>query len=387
MNLVTSTLPEESEYPNASGLFLQRNKQLSFIGSLFFNNMPELSFLDLSDTRIRILPCSLFRLPKFNVLLLRNCACMPEIPAKIGNLANLEVLDLGMKQYLIHVQMCRLVCLRHTKLSMYGTESEHSYVNLMSEEMVPDGILSEFKELECLSITVHINDMCWRKNAACIVKDLVNLESLSFLQFYFPRVARFQAFIRAKNSRTNGILRSFKSIVGFNVSRFINIVPSEVASLFDESMNCLRFVKVKDTPEKIKNVLAHAAIFYLDTHTDVERLSEFDYSNFRPIKLCLQLWVYSLSKLEYICEPLPLESPSTPPSCGSFWSLKSLTVSRCGGLKFILLESMFCELKSLEELVVECCAYVETTVKQDTTKKVIKKALCQLRKVELAYLT
>ncbi|KAL0377041.1 UNVERIFIED_CONTAM: hypothetical protein Scaly_0821700 [Sesamum calycinum] len=396
-------LPEKPDYSNSLLLFLQRNRNLALVHSSFFNSMPDLLFLDLSDTRIRTLPSSLFMLSKLKGIMLRNCVSLDKLPTEIGNLNHLEVLDLsGTELYCLPDEIGQLTGLKHLQLSFYGPDDESEYAHLPSKLISPR-VLSHLKALQALGIIVHPEDHRWAKSAADIMNDIARLEMLSYLQFYFPEVEMFQDFIRASPSWKGHILRKFKFIVGHNVKRIVSRVPDEVESAYDQGGQCLRFVNGDHVPQVIEDVLMHVTAFYLDHHSKIQSLSEFSISNFKALQLCVlrecpnlkmilddkategefpsleHLGVYYLWELECIWK-LP-----SPPQ--SFLALKYLTVSTCPKLHFILWESMLQCLSNLEEFVVEDCESVEKIIKEEKkTTNYDATALPRLRKVVLRYL-
>ncbi|KAL7106324.1 hypothetical protein ACP275_07G105200 [Erythranthe tilingii] len=388
LNLVEQDLcllPETSEYTSCYLCFLQKNDRLTHIHDSFFQTMPDLVFLDMSDTRIRILPSSLFGLSKLKVLLLRNCLSLDNLPPEIRELVNLEVLDLsGSELYDLPDEIDELTLLRHMQLSFYGPDDESEYAHL-PPRLVSPGFLSDIEKLETLTISVHPDDHRWAKIAEPISKDIGVLENLSYLQFYFPQVQMFEDFIERSSSWCKGTLVKFKFIVGRDVKRIASRVPNEIELTFHEERQSLRFVNGNEkVPQVIQNVLARATSFYLDHHMKVKSLSEFGISVFKFLKFCLlrecpkiqsiignnstegafpcleHLSIYYLWELEYICK-----SPSVK---GSFPALTHLTVSTCRKLKFVLWESMLPSLSNLKELVVEECESVEKIVRQEKEK-------------------
>ncbi|XP_077221999.1 uncharacterized protein LOC143855827 [Tasmannia lanceolata] len=138
-------LPTRPNCPTLVSLFLQQNDVLRTIPSSFFELMPQLRVLDLSYTHIESLPMSLSSLVNLRALILRNChslmkvpplghlkhlqflnlrACdgIRELPQGIGELVNLESLDLS---YLSRVTTipCTTICSLSSleELSMIGT--------------------------------------------------------------------------------------------------------------------------------------------------------------------------------------------------------------------------------------------------------------------------
>ncbi|XP_077222681.1 putative disease resistance protein At4g27220 [Tasmannia lanceolata] len=138
-------LPTRPNCPTLVSLFLQQNYVLRTIPSSFFELMPQLRVLDLSYTHIESLPMSLSSLVNLRALILISCrdlievpplghlkqlqflnlrACkgIRELPQGIGELVNLESLDLS---YLSRVTTipCTTICSLSSleELSMIGT--------------------------------------------------------------------------------------------------------------------------------------------------------------------------------------------------------------------------------------------------------------------------
>lgn len=409
-------LPAKPNYPNASILFLQRNKHLTLIHSSFFDSMPDLCFLDMSDTKIRILPSSLFKLSKLKVLLLRNCICLEKLPPEIGNLSRMEALDLsGTELYDLPDEIGLLALLRSLQLSFYAPDDESEYEDFPSR-LVSPSFFSELKNIEALSVSVHPEDYRWNETVTLIIKDISNLEVLSYLKFYFPQVETFESFIQTSPSWKERRLSKFDFTVGQNVKRIASRVPDEVESLFSQEERCLRYVNGDKASPLIKSVLIRVTSFYLDHHTEVRSLSDFDNSNLQGLKFCVvrecpkmqavlveknagsafpcleYLGIYFLWELKHVWKPAPpvgrVKRIFKPPAPSrNFEALRYLTISTCPKLRFILWESMLQCLTNLEELLVEDCEGVEKIIKEENKKvKYENDVLPGLRKLVLRYL-
>ena len=291
LNLADRDLRELSSKPDYADsliLFLQRNKRLTLIQPSFFDNMPELHFLDLSDTKIRNLPSSLFKISKLKVLLLRNCICLEKLQPEIRELKKMEELDLsGTELYDLPAEISQLEHMKRIHLSFYGPDDEWDYKHL-PHQLVAPSFLSEMKGIESLSISVHPEDHRWTEVAACIIKDISKLEMLSSLHFYFPKTEMFENFIETSHSWNDEkkSLSKFYFTVGQDVKRIASRVPEEVESLFSQHERCLRYVNGDKTSPLVKRVIIRATAFYLDHHTDVRSLSEFDISSFQSLEFC-----------------------------------------------------------------------------------------------------
>ncbi|XP_042030662.1 putative disease resistance protein At4g19050 isoform X1 [Salvia splendens] len=348
--------------------------------------MRELRFLDLSDTKIRILPSSLFKLSKLKVLLFRNCICIEKLPPEIGDLKKMEVLDLsGTELYDLPAEISQLDHMKRMHLSFYGPDDESEY-ELLPCQLVSPSFLSEMEGITSLSISVHPEDHRWTEAVACIVNDISKLEMLSSLYFYFPEIEMFENFIETSSSWNNQSLSKFDFAVGQDVKRIVSRVPDDVESLFSQHERCLRYVNADKTSSLIKSVITRATAFYLDHHTDIRSLSEFDISSFRSMKFCIvrecpkmqaildeknargafpcleYLGIYFIWELRQIWKPLSQASRLNRIfKAKNFEALKYLMIKTCPKLRFIFWESMLLCLASLEELVVEDCEGVEKT--------------------------
>ena len=73
MNNKISKLPDNPNCPKLSVLFLQGNHYLRVISPSFFQCMPILQILDLSQAKIKSLPQSFFKLVQLRKFILRSC--------------------------------------------------------------------------------------------------------------------------------------------------------------------------------------------------------------------------------------------------------------------------------------------------------------------------
>ena len=86
MNNKISKLSDNPNCPLRSALFLQGNLHLRVISPSFFQFMPILQILNLSQTRIKSLHKSLFKLVQLRKFILRSCELFKELPVEIGEL-------------------------------------------------------------------------------------------------------------------------------------------------------------------------------------------------------------------------------------------------------------------------------------------------------------
>ena len=396
-----SNLPERPNCPKLLALFLQRNHQLRVIPSSFFDLMPSLTILNLSKTRIKSLPKSLFKVMTLKALILRNCERLAQLPSGVGSLGQLEVLDLqGTEIEKLPAEISELAFLRHLKVSFYGSVNQSECVRL-PHELVPLGIISSLCELETLSIDVFPGDKRWDKNVDSILNEMGNLKKLITFCCYFPDVKLLERFLEKSLSWKIQGLTDFKFVVGPDVKRFVYQVGDNLEFEYVQWGQCLRFVNGEMIPDAVLKVLTCSTAFYLDHHIKVCSLSEFGISNLNGLRLCIvrdcpnietviaskelvifpileHLSIYYLSNLGRLWEGMIPQ--------GSFDKLRILTVHTCPKLQFVFASSMLQFFSNLEELIVEHCLGIEEIIFQDQVVDSGSGTLPRLKTLKLHYL-
>lgn len=367
------SLVEEPDCPNLVLFFLQRNSRLTRIPPLFFNQMPALCFLDFSETRIRALPSSLFKLPNLEVLMLRSCVCLESLPGKVKNLTKMKVLDLsGTDLYEVPKEIGEVKALRLFHVQLYQPDYGSGYARL-PVKLISPGTINTLQALESLSIVVHPEDQRWKDIADDIIKHVGTLEKLRYLHFYFPTVEALQTFTEMSPSWKDQRLRRFNFIVGEDIKRIISRVPSGVQSKYNQYEKCLRFVNGSEVVEVMKTTLRHATAFYLDHHLEATSISDFGISNLKELRFCV---VRECPKLESVITRDQETSESALPNLeylglhylwevkkiwedpvplGSFKVLTYLMVANCRKLEYIASHSVLKCLSSLKTLIIEDC--------------------------------
>ncbi|XP_034702577.1 probable disease resistance protein At4g27220 [Vitis riparia] len=148
MNNRISKLPKNPHCPKLNILFLQVNHHLRVIPPFFFECMPILQILDLSHTRIRCLPQSLFKLVLLRKLFLKGCELFMELSPEVGGLSHLEVLDLqGTEIINLPASVGKLTNLRCLKVSFYGYNN-NSRKNHKPDTVIPKNVIANLLQLK-----------------------------------------------------------------------------------------------------------------------------------------------------------------------------------------------------------------------------------------------
>ncbi|GLU15744.1 hypothetical protein SLE2022_322120 [Rubroshorea leprosula] len=126
--------------PTLSTLILSNNHNLSEIPESFFEGMPELKVLDLSETGIEALPNSISNLEKLSSMRLRQCYRLRCLPS-LAKLTALKKLDLYNSMIMVVPQgMEKLISLEYLDLSGFSNQKE-----------IPMGMLSNLSNLQYFS--------------------------------------------------------------------------------------------------------------------------------------------------------------------------------------------------------------------------------------------
>ena len=404
MNNRISKLPKNPHCPKLNILFLQVNHHLRVIPPFFFECMPILQILDLSHTRIRCLPQSLFKLVLLRKLFLKGCELFMELPPEVGGLSHLEVLDLeGTEIINLPASVGKLTNLRCLKVSFYGY-NDHSRKNHKPETVIPKNVIANLLQLKELIIDVNPDDERWNVTVKDIVKEVCSLDRLDSLKLYLPEVILLNG-LRNGSSSTKLSLMHYRFIVGSHMKRIICRLPPEIAGKFEEEERCLKYVNGEGVPTEIKEVLQHATALFLDRHLTLTSLSQFGIGNMENLKFCvlgecnqIQTIVDTdndgdvlLESLQYLNLHYMKNLRSIwkgPPSGRSLLSLKSLMLYTCPQLATVFTLNLLENLCHLEELVVEDCPKINSLV---TSEDLSDLPLCldylpKLKKISLNYL-
>ena len=220
MNLMDnelSVLPENPRCPKLLALFLKGNYKLRTIPPSFFDYMPSLQILNSSRTGIKSLLDSLIKLIGLKRLFLNDCHHFMALLPKVGELEQLEVLDLeGTEIMDLPQDIKKLTNLTFLEVSLFGYTSDGSS-DMQSNAVIPCGLISVLSQLEELNVDVNPNDKQWDACVEGIVTEVYSLKNLITLKLYFPRMELLSHILWKIPS-----LLYFRFTVGCHVNRIIS---------------------------------------------------------------------------------------------------------------------------------------------------------------------
>ena len=406
MNNKISKLLDNPNCPKLSALLLQGNHHLRVISPSFFQCMPILQILDLSQTKIKSLPQSLFKLVQLRKFILRSCELFKELPIEVGELCHLEVLDLeGTEIIHLPVTIGKLTNLTNLKVSFYPQANGNRKSN-SSDRIIPQNVISKLLQLEELTIDTSLEDERWNVTIKDIVEEVCCLNMLHFLKLHLPEVLLLND-LRNESSLINLSWMHFRLIVGNHLKRIISRLPHESTIKFEKQKSCLKYVNGEGIPTEIKEVLQHATAFFLYRHLDATSLSKFGIENMKNLKYCV---LQERNEIESIVDAndhgedvlgslkyLNLHYMKNlrsiwkvPPywrgSLSSLSFLKALTLYSCPKLTTIFTWDLVKSLDKLEELVVEDCQEINSIVLLTDERSWCGIALPKLKKISFHYM-
>ncbi|KAL7235686.1 hypothetical protein ACSBR1_019056 [Camellia fascicularis] len=278
-----------------------------------------------------------------------------ELPPEIGELTNLEVIDLeGTQIIYLPKEIVKLIKLSCLKVSFYRyannyPESKHI------DTIIPSASLSNLSRLNELRIYVNPDGDWWDVEVKTIIHDLCSLQELRTLKLYLPTIELLEELIRDSLSLICPALTHFRFIVGRQVECFLSHLPREVEEEFnnlEKSEKGLKYVNGEGVPIEIIE-------FYQEGDCEGDDNNESEqYSYFNEEKMVLgslqYLSIRYMKNMESICQG------SVGKGCLS--NLKFLALHTCLSLITIFTVGMLRNLANLEELIVEDCTKISSLV-------------------------
>ncbi|KAM7481665.1 hypothetical protein LguiB_006248 [Lonicera macranthoides] len=277
---------ENPGFLNPVNSFFEHISDITNIPLSELEGMYAVRALNLSNKSIESLPDTISSLVELRQLLLRGDEILMELPANIGALKNLELLDLeGTELTCLPEEIGDLLQLECLKVSLYRCAD--SYIGRKGiEAIIPTGALSKLSRLKELSIHVDPDCEWWDVKLRTIIKELSELRNLKILKLYFPTDELLQQFLQLpRNVYTN--LSNFRLIVGRHESDIVVCLPDDLQSEYEKSDKCLKYVNGEGSTVVVGKALEHAKALFLDRHWTFEKLSVFTIQEMALLVCCL----------------------------------------------------------------------------------------------------
>ncbi|KAG8492312.1 hypothetical protein CXB51_009849 [Gossypium anomalum] len=341
-------------------LLLQKNP-IKKIPNSFFTNMPCLSVLNLSFTKIESLPNSISELKKLTTLLLRGCEELRDLPC-LSVLQELKKLDLfGTKIEEVPEGMDMLIKLRYLDLGVFTLKE------------IPAGLLPKLVHLQHLSFNVN------NEKTSLKAEEMEPLKKLECLIGRFEDISEFNKFISSMQQSKKNLIKYNLVVGAFNIpfmsAKIVTIGgvdnwegelimhPIEIQELHILKCDCLR--SLVDDNSSFKNAidLRVCEIWACDGIECVVSLSSLASSSAHPFQSLEELVLGDLPKLSALIMKdagIGSATASTLAPSATFSHLKKICVQRCSSMKTLLPHWLLPYLQNLEEICVpECDELVE----------------------------
>ncbi|KAL7205722.1 hypothetical protein ACSBR2_018614 [Camellia fascicularis] len=382
-------LPDSPCCTLLSTLFLQKNLDLTEIPELFFKHMKNLRVLDLSHTGIILLPSSISMLISFKNLYLNDCKDLMELPSDIGELAQLEALDIrgsGVNNIPPHIE--KLIHLRRLLVSFTKLRNG----NATQEVAFGYNMISKLSRLEELVIDMKSPEQWSNEVVENIIKEVASLKELKILKFCISNMVvdfvklvnmdlciclseatSLQSFMERSPGRNIQSIRFFHIFIGCQNSEHPEIPD------FVKYERYIKYCNGAGSNFPTLDVLARANAFELVNHKDIKHLSDFGIASMKRVLGCLvescdaietivatvdsaepvlpnleDLYIKNLPRLESICK-----GPMQP---GSLTKLKTLHLTSCQMMVKIFPLGVIQLLHDLQYLRIEKCQEIEEII-------------------------
>ncbi|GKV15046.1 hypothetical protein SLEP1_g25848 [Rubroshorea leprosula] len=313
--------------PTLSTLILSNNPNLSEIPESFFEGMPELKVLDLSETGIEALPNSISNLEKLTSLRLQSCARLRYLPS-LAKLRALKKLDLGGSKIEVVPQgMEKLISLEYLNLSACYNLKE-----------IPMGMLSNLSNLQYLSFYGKLK-----------IKgdEVVRLSKLKTFYGVFDDIQGYNYFVKSQDfqiltdyfikvgERLEYLLTTqWKAVVSINycdLGEECMVLPDNLQNL--EMVRC-RNMRSGLNKAALLEKATELSICLFQSCEDMECVVDLDSSSYPVLDKLEDLFLIGLPKLSVLVR---VEGVATPPH--AFQNLEQIHVNGCKQMEEIIASS------------------------------------------------
>ncbi|TYI84945.1 hypothetical protein E1A91_D05G403200v1 [Gossypium mustelinum] len=334
-------------------LLLQHNP-IKKIPYSFFINMPCLSVLNLSSTKIKSLPNSISKLKNLTTLLLSGCRELRDLPclSMLQELKKLDLSETGIEE--VPEGMDMLIKLSYLDLS----------VRTLKE--IPGGLLPKLVHLQHLSFDVY------NEKTSLKAKEMEPLKKLECFTGRFEDISEFNKFISSmQQSKKNFIKYSLQvglanfphrrdkrvTIAGVqNWEGELIMHPIEIQEL--NILECDYLRSLVDDNSSLKNAidLRICSITRCEGIECVVSLSSFASSSAHLFQSLEELYLRDLPKLSaLIMKDAGIGSATTSAPSATFSHLKEINIVSCSSMKTLLPHWLLPNLQNLEDIWVQEC--------------------------------
>ncbi|PPD67564.1 hypothetical protein GOBAR_DD35560 [Gossypium barbadense] len=335
----------------------------------FFTNMPCLSVLNLSFTKIESLPNSISELKNLTTLLLRGCSELRDLPC-LSMLQELKKLDISRTRIgKVPEGMDMLIKLRHLDLSVWNVKE------------IPAGLLPKLVHLQHLSFDVY------NEKTSLKAKEMEPLKKLECFTGRFEDISEFNKFISSMQQSKKNLIKYYLQVGSYFVgaTRDKKVTIGGVQNWEDELimhpikiqelniLHCDYSINLVDDNSSFKNAidLRVCRIYNCKGIECVVSLSSFASSSAHPFQSLEVLHLRSLPKLSaLIMKDAGIGSATTSTLAPSttFSHLKEIDVRGCSSMKTLLPHWLLPNLQNLEKIYVRACSQLVEILGAETSE-------------------
>ncbi|GKV49034.1 hypothetical protein SLEP1_g55806 [Rubroshorea leprosula] len=335
--------------PTLSTLILSNNPNLSEIPESFFEGMPELKVLDLSETGIEALPNSISNLEKLSSMRLRWCRRLRYLPslAKLTVLKKLDLFESRIEE--VPQGMEKLISLEYLDLRYCCNLKE-----------IPMGMLSNLSNLQYLFFEMLKIEG----------EEVARMSKLETFEGIFNDIQSYNYFVKSQDFQ---ILTDYHIKVVERIPILVTTprVPAvsinncdlgEECIVLPDSVKNLEIWKGKNMRSSLNKVAllekaTELRSCYIRGCEDMECVVDLDLSSYPVLDKLEELRLFKLPKLSAL---VTVEGVATPPHV--FSNLKLLVIWDCSGMRKLLPLELLQAFQNLEEINVIKCKQMEEII-------------------------
>ncbi|GKV49037.1 hypothetical protein SLEP1_g55809 [Rubroshorea leprosula] len=358
VSLMENNIPKISlglcpKCPTLSTLILSNNPNLSEIPESFFEGMPELKVLDLSETGIEALPNSISNLEKLSSMRLRWCQRLRYLP-HLAKLTVLKKLDLFRSRIEVVPQGLEKL------ISLENLDLRYCY-NLKE---IPMGMLSNLYNLQYLILGFE--------NLKIKGEEVARLSKLETFQGAFDDIQGYNYFVKSQDfqiltncdilvgeqpryyGRLTGQKKSVVSINNCDLGEESIVLPNNLKRLMIWECKNMRSSLNKAALLEKATELSFCGIWRCE---DMECVVDLDSPSCPVLDKLEELSLWSLPKLSVLVR---VEGVAAPPH--AFSNLKILRIGYCSRMKKLLPLELLQAFQNLEYIIVNGCKQMEEII-------------------------